>query len=60
MSRNTDIYFILVYIFLVFYISLSFSFWTIFKDCLSKYGYNFDDVSRNGYTRPSYKEAILK
>ena len=25
----------------------------ILKDCFSKYGYNFDDVSKNGYSRPS-------
>ena len=22
-------------------------------DCSNKYGYNFDDVSKNGYSRPS-------
>ena len=24
----------------------------IAKDCLDKYGYNFDDVSKSGYARP--------
>ena len=34
-------------------------FW-VFNDCFSKYGYNFDDVSKNGYTRLSLNKAILK
>ena len=34
-------------------ISNSFSFSWVFKDLFNKPGYNFDDVSKNGYLRPS-------
>ena len=34
-------------------ISNSFNFSWVFKDCFNKYGYNFDEVSKNGYTRHS-------
>ena len=34
-------------------ISNPFNFFWIFRDYISKYGYSFDDVSKNGYTRPS-------
>ena len=30
-------------------ISNSFNFSWVFKDCINKRGYNFDDVSKNGY-----------
>ena len=33
--------------------SNSFNFSWVFKDCFNKNGYNFDDVSKNGYPRPS-------
>ena len=46
LSRNTDIDCILV-------VSNSFNFFWVFKDWSSKHGYNFDDVSKNGYSRPS-------
>ena len=35
-------------------ISKSFNFFWIFKDCFNIHGYNFDDVSKNGYSGPSY------
>ena len=44
-SRNTDIDCILVH--------NSFSFSWVFKDFFNKPGYNFDDISKNGYPRPS-------
>ena len=34
-------------------ISNSFNFCWVFKDSFNKHGYNFDDVSSNGYSRPS-------
>ena len=34
-------------------ISNSFNFSWVFKDFFNKNGYNFDDVSKNGYPRPS-------
>ena len=34
-------------------ISNWFNFYWVFKDFLNKSGYNFDDVSKNGYPRPS-------
>ena len=34
-------------------ISNPFNFFWIFRDYISKYGYSFDDVSKNGCTRPS-------
>ena len=34
-------------------ISYSFNFSWVFKDCLNKHGYNFDDVGKNDYPRPS-------
>ena len=46
LSRNTDIDCILV-------VSNSFHFFWVFKDWSSKHGYNFDDASKNGYSRPS-------
>ena len=46
-SRNTDTDCILVII------SNSFSFSWVFKDLFNKSGYNFDDVSTNGYPRSS-------
>ena len=45
-SRNTDIDCILI-------VSNSFNFSWVFKDFSNKPGYNFDDVSENGYPRPS-------
>ena len=33
--------------------SNSFNFSWAFKDCFDKNGYSFDDVSKNGYLRPS-------
>ena len=32
--------------------TLFYLFW-VFKGCFNKHGYNFDDVSKNGYSRPS-------
>ena len=29
-------------------------------DCFNKNGYNFDDVSKNCYSRPSQSKGILK
>ena len=46
-SRNTDIGCILMQI------SNSFNFSWVFKDFFSKPGYNFEDVSKNGYLRSS-------
>ena len=34
-------------------ISNHFNFFWVFKDFFNKDGYNFDDVSKNGYSRPS-------
>ena len=34
-------------------ISNSFNFSWVFNNCFNKHGYNFDDVSRNDYCRPS-------
>ena len=34
-------------------ISNSFNFSWFFKNCFNKHGYNFDDVSKYGYPRPS-------
>ena len=41
-------------------ISNSFNFFWAFKDFFSKYGYNFDDVSKNGYSMLSWNKVILK
>ena len=49
-SRNTDIDCILIH-FDTF--SNSFNFSWVFKDFFNKPGYNFDDVSKNGYPRLS-------
>ena len=46
-SKNTDIDCILI---LNFYF---FNFFEVFKDCFNNHGYNFDDVSKNGYSWPS-------
>ena len=46
-SRNTDIDWFW------YIISNSFNFCSVFKDCLRKYGYNFDDGSKNDYAWPS-------
>ena len=42
-SRDADLYCILIHV------SNSFKFSQVFKDCFNKYGYNFDDVNKNGY-----------
>ena len=34
-------------------VSDSSNFSWVFKDCFNKHGHNFDDVSKNGYPRPS-------
>ena len=47
-SINTDIGCILVHNFYS-----SFNFFWIFTDWFNKYRYDFDDVSKNGYSRPS-------
>ena len=44
-SRNTGINWILIQI------DNSFNF--VLNKCFNKHGYNFDDVSKNGYSRPS-------
>ena len=41
-------------------ISNSFSFSWVFKDLFVKPGYNFDDVSKNGYPRSSWNNSFLK
>ena len=41
-------------------LSNSFKFFRVFKGCFDKLGSNFDDVSKIGYSRPSYKTGILK
>ena len=41
-------------------ISNSFNLFRIFKDCFNKHGYNFDDASKNGYSRFSWNKGILK
>ena len=41
-------------------ISNSFKFSWVFKDCLNEHGYNFDNVSKNGYPRPSWNKGFLK
>ena len=33
-------------------ISISFKVFWVCKDCFNKHGYNFDDVSKKGYSRP--------
>ena len=53
-SRNTDIDFISMLI------SNSFNFFWVFKCCFHTPNYNFDDVSKIGYSRPSYNKGILK
>ena len=47
-SRNADIDCILVHNFYLFKLSLN------------KHGYNFVDVGKNGYSRPSLNKDILK
>ena len=44
-----------IQIWIVFWyiISNSFNFFLVSKDFFNKHGYNFDDVSKNGYSRPS-------
>ena len=46
-SRNTDIDCNLIHN------SIFLNFSCVFKDYFNKYSYNFDDVSKNGYARPS-------
>ena len=41
-------------------ICTSFNFPCGFNNCFNKYGYNFDDVSKNNYSRPSFSKGILK
>ena len=41
-------------------ISYSFNFFWAFQDSFNKHGYNFSDVSKNGYSRSSYNTGILK
>ena len=38
----------------------SFNFFWVLKDFFNKHGYNFDDVSKNGYSKPSWNKVILK
>ena len=38
-----------IYIAFWYIVSNSFKFSQVFKDCFNKYGYNFDDVNKNGY-----------
>ena len=35
------------------YITSNFVFFLVFKDFFNKDGYNFDDISKNGYSRAS-------
>ena len=37
-----------------------FNIFRIFKDYFNKRGYNFDDVNKNGHSRPSSKKCIWK
>ena len=46
-SRNTDIDWNLIEM------SNSFNFSSVFSNCFNKHGYNFDDVSKNNYSRTS-------
>ena len=46
LSRNKDTNWILITVFNYFI------FLQVFKSCFNKYGYHFDDVSKNGYSRP--------
>ena len=39
---------------------MTFNFDWVFKNCFNKYGYNFDDVNKNGYSRSSSNKDILK
>ena len=55
-SRNTDIDSILVHNTIPNSFNLSWD----FKDCFDKHGYNLDDISKNGYSRPSENQGILK
>ena len=41
-------------------ISNSSNFSWVFKDCFNKRGQNFDDVSKNGYLRPSENKDFLE
>ena len=41
-------------------ISNAFNFSWVFNNCFNKRGHNFDDVSKNGYSRPSQNKDILK
>ena len=36
----------------------SFNFFRVFNNCFNKHGSNFDDVSKNGYPRPSEKKVF--
>ena len=41
-------------------ISDSFNFLWVFKGFFNRHGCNFDDVSKIGYSRPSYNKVTLK
>ena len=49
---NTNIVCVLIY--------NSINLFIVFKDCFNKHGYNFDNVSKNGYSRHSSDKGILK
>ena len=49
-----------IYIEFLYIISNSFNFFWIFKDFFHKHGYNFDDVSKIGYSRSSWNKNISK
>ena len=38
----------------------SVNFFWIFKDGINKHGYNFVDIDKNGYSRPSENTGILE
>ena len=41
-------------------ISICFNFFWVFKDFFDKHGYNFDDVSKIRYSRPSWNKDTSK
>ena len=49
-----------IYIAFWYIIYNSFNFSWVFQDFLNKPGYDFDDVSKNSYPRPSLNTGILK
>ena len=55
-TRNQQIFvYQEIQIYIAFWCAIfnSFNFFWVFKDFFNKRGYNFDDVSKNGYSKPS-------